>query len=73
LVRRPQTAAKAVTNRDANQFAVGITLTKLRSVPHDLGELLHHLALFVHEQLGVTDHIQEQNVRRPEMELRLYF
>jgi len=53
----------SVANRNANQFASRLALAELWSFPHNLIELLHNLPLFVDEQLRVTHHIYEQDVR----------
>ena len=46
-----------VAGGDANKFPSGLTFPKLRSVPNRIVELLDHLALLVHEQLRITDHV----------------
>jgi hypothetical protein len=58
-----------VTGGDANQFAGCTAFAKLRGRSHHFIKLLQDLPLLVHKQLGVTNHVQKQNVSSLEMEL----
>src|SRR5205814_10681059 len=51
-----------IPGRNGNQFSPRLTFAELCGFSHQLIELLHHLALLTHKQLGITDHIQKQNM-----------
>src|SRR5690349_5981452 len=55
----------AVTTRNADHFSAAFS--KLRRLAHDVVELLQHFALLVHEQLRITDHVYEQDMRSFQM------
>ena len=59
-----------VAGGNGNELAIRLARLKLRRFPHELIELLHDLALLIHEQFRITDHVHEQDVRDLEMKMR---
>ena len=57
----------AVAARNTDQFSGRAAFAELRRVAHNVVELLQHLALLVHQQLRVTHHVNEQDVRSFQM------
>ena len=49
----------AIANREPDELAGGFGDAKVVRASNDLSEFLLNLALLVHEQLGVTDHVHE--------------
>jgi hypothetical protein len=52
----------AIAGRNSNEFASAPAFSELRRAPDNLGEALHQFALFVDEQLRVTDCVDKQDV-----------
>ena len=56
-----------ITGCNTNQFAGCTTLAELRCRSHNLIELLHHFALLVYKQSGVTHYVNKQHVSNFQM------
>jgi hypothetical protein len=65
-----KTRRHPVTRGNGNELPIGFAGLKLRGFPHHLIELLDDLALLVHEQFRITDHIHEQDVSNGEVSIR---
>src|SRR4030095_9379140 len=59
----------SIAGGDPNQFVRRFRSADLLAVADDLGKLFLELALFVEEQLRVTDHVHEQDV--PDLQLKI--
>jgi len=57
----------SVAHWNSDQFSDGFTFAELRRFADDLRELVNNLALLVHEQFRIANHVNEQNVSNFEM------
>jgi hypothetical protein len=58
-----------ISGWEPNQFAVCFRATKRGSASHDLIEFLQQLDLLVHEQLRITDNVNQQDI--PDLKLEI--